>query len=105
MVVFWVIATFGLVKFTDDSEARRFIALMIKVGSASETSVVFYETKRLNTTEDSHLHNMKWNLTEHAVKTELDGCSSGQCPTVGSAVTVYEISESTMLVCRLNCVI
>jgi hypothetical protein len=39
MAVFWVVA----------------IALMMKVGRASETSVNFYQTTRRNNPEDSHL--------------------------------------------------
>jgi ribosomal protein L35AE/L33A len=52
MPVFWVVAPFSLVKFTDVSEV---LAASIIRTITSETSVNFYQTTRRNNPEDSHL--------------------------------------------------
>jgi hypothetical protein len=58
MAVSWFLRRVVWWKFTDVSEviAASIIALMMKAANTSEKSVNFYQTTRLNNTEDSHLH-------------------------------------------------
>jgi hypothetical protein len=56
MAVFWVVALCRLEKVYRRFRAIRGIALILEAACTSETSVNFYQTTRLNNTEDSHLH-------------------------------------------------
>jgi hypothetical protein len=57
MTVFWVVASYSPLEFTDvsvvlaDSTIRE-----MEASSTSETSVYFYDTALYNNPEDSHLH-------------------------------------------------
>jgi hypothetical protein len=61
MTVFWDVAPYSLVKFTDVSEVLaapiiRAIILMMEAVSICETWVNFYQTTRCNIPEESYLH-------------------------------------------------